>query len=232
MRHRARILVVDDDMAARERLVDALAEAGFETAACASATGAVRSVAVFRPDLVILEMVLPDAMGAELASRLRADGDLALFFVTRDARLDDRLVAFASGADDYLVKPYVLDELLARTRALLRRTGRHRSLVTKVGRLVVDEGAHRVLVADATVDLGATDFAVLAVLARHAGQVLSKRRLLELVWGYDAVDENLVEVHVSILRRRLGPDAAGLIETVRGVGYVLREGYAGSGPAG
>jgi DNA-binding response OmpR family regulator len=92
-----------------------------------------------------------------------------------------------------------------------------------VGRLVIDEAAHRVTVGGRPVELGATDFAVLATLARHAGHVLSKRRLLELVWGYDAVEENRVEVHISLLRRALGPGAAGLIRTVRGVGYVLRD---------
>jgi len=91
-----------------------------------------------------------------------------------------------------------------------------------VGELVVDEGAHRAVVGDHLVDLGPTDFALLAVLARHAGQVLSKRHLLELVWGYEASEENRVEVHVCLLRRRLGPEAAALIQTVRGVGYVLR----------
>jgi DNA-binding response OmpR family regulator len=124
-----------------------------------------------------------------------------------------------------VIKPYVIDELLARLRAMLRRTGRLSSLVTQVGRLVVDEPAHRVMVDGAIVELGPTDFELLAVFARHAGQVLSKSRLLELVWGYEAVDENLVEVHVSILRRRLGEDAADLIHTVRGVGYVLRDSH-------
>ncbi|MGH9289852.1 MAG: winged helix-turn-helix domain-containing protein, partial [Acidimicrobiales bacterium] len=118
-------------------------------------------------------------------------------------------------------------ELLARVRAVLRRTGRLISQVSQVGRLVVDDPAQRVMVNETVVELGPTDFELLAVLARHAGQVLSKSRLLELVWGYVAVDENLVEVHVSILRRRLGEDAADLIHTVRGVGYVLRDSHPG-----
>ena len=95
--------------------------------------------------------------------------------------------------------------------------------MSQVGRLVVDEAAHRVAVDGRSVELGATDFAVLATLAQHAGHVLSKRHLLELVWGYEAVEENRVEVHISILRRRLGPEGAQLIQTVRGVGYVLRD---------
>ncbi len=115
------------------------------------------------------------------------------------------------------------DELLARVYALLRRGDRLRSLVIEVGGLVVDERAHSVSFRGRSIELSPIDFSLLAVLARHAGQVLSKARLLEIVWGYDVVDETLVEVHVSTMRRRLGPDAARLVRTVRGVGYVLRE---------
>jgi DNA-binding response OmpR family regulator len=120
------------------------------------------------------------------------------------------------------VKPVEPEELVARLRAHLRRGGVLASQVTQVGDLVVDESAHSVVVGREVREVGPTGFALLAALARHAGQVLSKRHLLELVWGYDAVDENRVEVHISLLRRRLGPDAAPLIRTVRGVGYVLR----------
>ena len=143
--------------------------------------------------------------------------------MTRDGSVSSRLAAFDTGADDYVVKPYVIEELLARVQAVLRRAGRQTSQVSQVGQLVIDEPAHRVLVGDRNNDLGPTDFALLTALARHPGQVLSKRRILELVWGYDAVDETLVEVHISILRRRLGADGADLIQTIRGVGYVLRD---------
>jgi DNA-binding response OmpR family regulator len=194
------------------------------TVACSEASDAVRLAATFRPDLVMLERRLPGRLdGPALAGQLHAEGNPLVMFVTGDGSLSDRLAAYDAGADDYVVKPYEVDELLARVRALLRRTGRQESQVSQVGRLVVDEAAHRVAVDGRSVELGATDFAVLAALARHAGHVLSKRHLLELVWGYDAVEENRVEVHISILRRRLGREAAQLIRTVRGVGYVLRD---------
>jgi DNA-binding response OmpR family regulator len=224
MGHPIRILVVDNDERERDQLAHALQCVGYQTADCGTAGDAARLASSFVPDLLLLEMVLGNGLiGPELARRLRASRDPLLIFASRDDHLSHKLAAFDAGADDYIVKPYVLDELLARVRALLRRSGRLASRVSQVGRLVVDEKAHRAAFDGAPVDLGRTDFALLAVLARHAGQVLSKSRLLELVWGYEAVDENLVEVHISILRRRLGPDAAGLIQTVRGVGYVVRD---------
>jgi two-component system, OmpR family, response regulator len=220
----ARILVVDDDRSVRDELVSVLRDAGYPTASCGSVSAGVEVARTFRPDLVVLEMVLGGGVvGGDWVQRMRAEGDPLLLFVTRDPTVATRLAAFEAGADDYVVKPFVFVELLAQIRALLRRGGRVLSLVSQVGSLLVDVPAHRVLFAGEEVQLGPTDFLLLSVLARHAGQVLSKARLMELVWGDDVVAENLVEAHMSTLRRQLGPDAARMIETVRGVGYMLRD---------
>ena len=224
MTEHPRILVVDDDVRSRADAVAALRTHGYVVAACGSVPVAERVAETFRPDLAVLEMVLGgEVVGPDLARRVRAHVDALLLFVTRDTGGQDRMAAFAAGADDYVAKPLPRDELLARVYALLRRGDRLRSLVIEVGGLVVDERAHSVSFRGRSIELSPIDFSLLAVLARHAGQVLSKARLLEIVWGYDVVDETLVEVHVSTMRRRLGPDAARLVRTVRGVGYVLRE---------
>jgi two-component system response regulator PrrA len=171
---------------------------------------------------VVLEMVLDgEVVGLDLGRRLRRQADVSLVFATRHTDVDDRLAAFEAGGDDYLVKPFRVEELVLRVRAVLRRTGRTARDALVVGRLAVDEGARRVLFAGTEVAVGARALDLLAALARNAGQVVSKARLLDLVWGSEAVDTNLVEVHISSLRRRLGPGAAGLIRTVRGVGYML-----------
>lgn len=215
--------MVDDDRAVRDAVVGALA-AEHATEACGSADEAVALARGFRPDLVVLEMVLGGrVIGLELGRDLRAQADALLVFATRDTDVDDRLAAFAAGGDDYLVKPFRVDELVMRVRAVLRRAGRLASEPLVVGRLVVDEPARRVVFAGVEVVLGARDLALLAALARNAGRVVAKARLLDLVWGPEAVDGNLVEVHVSSLRRRLGPEASGVIRTVRGVGYMLHD---------
>jgi two-component system OmpR family response regulator len=219
----ARILVVDDDVAARAVLAAALQTRGYQ-AACAGAAEAADEARSFRPDLVVLEMVgAGGVIGDGIARGLRSHSDPLLVFVSREDRTVSRLLAFDAGADDYVTKPYDMEELLARLRAVLRRSGRNGHAVSHVGRLVVDERAHSVAFEGTIIELGPTDFVLLAVLARHAGQVLSKARLLQLVWGYEPYDENLVVVRVSLLRRHLGTEAGRLIRTVRGVGYVLRD---------
>lgn len=136
--------------------------------------------------------------------------------------VEERLAGFSAGADDYIVKPFSLAELLARVEALLRRSGRLTSAVRQVADVIIDDGARTVVRDGEPMDLTRTEYDLLAVMAKHPGQVLSKVQLLTHVWGFEAYDVNLVEVHVSSLRRKLEAHGPRLIQTVRGVGYVLR----------
>jgi two-component system, OmpR family, response regulator len=215
----ARVLVVEDEPVLRETVAAALEAAGFVVLACADGRDLDAAVARFRPDAAVLDISLPGPDGLALARRLRELGEAAVVFVTARDAVPDRLAGFAAGADDYLVKPFVLAELVARLRAVLRRTGRLVSPTVEVGALVLDEDAGRVLVAGEPVPLTATELRLLAYLVRNRGRVLSKTQILTQVWGYDENDPNLVEAHVSALRRKLEAHGPRLVHTVRGVGY-------------
>ena len=219
----ARILVVDDDPALRDMLVAALEREGWTVEAARDARAAEVALESFEPDLAILDVRLgPGADGFTLAKRVRQRSDLPFIFLTAQDSVESRLAGFETGADDYLPKPFVLAELVARVRALLRRAGRAGSGALEVGPLRIDESGRRATVDGAPLELTRIEFELLAVLARQAGRVASKNALLTQVWGFDGYDQNLVEVHVSSLRRKLGPAGRSLIQTVRGVGYVLR----------
>jgi DNA-binding response OmpR family regulator len=218
----ARILLVEDDPLIRESVTAALRGAGMVVHAAADGTGIGAVLADFRPDLALLDVSLPgDANGFALARALRRDRDLPIVFVTaRDAGAD-RLAGFAAGGDDYVVKPFLVEELVARVRALLRRLGRVPSTLD-LGDLVIDEGSGEAVRSGAVLELTATEYRLLAYLARERGRILSKTQLLTQVWGYDEYDPNLVEVHVSALRRKLELHGPRILHTVRGFGYVLR----------
>ena len=218
----ARILLVEDDPLIRESVTAALRGAGMVVHAAADGTGVGAVLADFRPDLALLDVSLPgDADGFALARALRRDRDLPIVFVTaRDAGAD-RLAGFAAGGDDYVVKPFLVEELVARVRALLRRLGRVPSTLD-LGDLVIDEGSGEAVRSGAVLELTATEYRLLAYLARERGRILSKTQLLTQVWGYDEYDPNLVEVHVSALRRKLELHGPRILHTVRGFGYVLR----------
>lgn len=219
----ARLLVVDDDASLRDLLVAALEREGWTVAAVADATAAEQAIESFQPDVAVLDIHLGHgADGLTLAKRIRQRTDLPIIFLTEQTSVEHRLAGFETGADDYLPKPFVLAELVARVRALLRRAGKAAGSVIEIGQLKIDESGRRATLDGNALDLTRIEFELLTALARQAGRVASKSALLTQVWGFDGYDQNLVEVHVSSLRRKLGADGKSLIETVRGVGYVLR----------
>jgi two-component system OmpR family response regulator len=218
----ARVLVVEDEDAIRLPLVAALKAAGHRVGECVDGAGFEDVVDAFRPDLALLDIQLPGGRdGFALAAALRNRSDSAVLMVTARDAVDDRVRGFAAGADDYVVKPFATVEVLARVAAILRRLGRVPSTV-QVGDLVVDEQARVAVRSGAALDLTATEFKLLAYLTGHRGRILSKTQLLTGVWGYEEYDPNLVEVHVSALRRKLEQHGPRLIHTARGLGYVLR----------
>ena len=172
------------------------------------------------PDLVVLDVLLPGGDGFELARALRTRRDVPVIFLTARDALEDRLAGLELGADDYLVKPFALEELLARVRAVLRRTGRV-SAPLVAGEILVDEETGIASRAGRELALTGTELRLLAYIVRHRGRVLSKHQLLTQVWGYDAYDPNVVEVHISALRRKLEAQGPRVIETVHGLGYRL-----------
>ncbi|MFA9428993.1 response regulator transcription factor [Egicoccus sp. AB-alg2] len=218
-----RILLVEDDTTLRESVAVALRGEGYEVVTSADGTDGTDQVDAFRPDLAILDVRLPDGPdGFDLARTIRARGDVPIIFVTALGDLDDRLAGFEAGGDDYVTKPFSTVELLARVQALLRRAGRLESQAWQVDDLVVDEAARTAVRGGTPLELTRTEFDLLITLGRNIGTVVSKSRLLALVWGFESYDENLVEVHISALRRKLEAQGDRLIHTVRGVGYVLR----------
>ncbi|WP_221936710.1 response regulator transcription factor [Skermania sp. ID1734] len=180
-----------------------------------------RDVGEFRPDVVVLDVMLPGRDGFALLEVVRARSRAGVVMLTARDAVDDRLRGLTSGADDYVVKPFVLAELVARVSALLRRMGRIRSTLT-VGDLIVEPDAGLAQRGSETLTLTATEFKLLCHLAEHRGQVLTKTQILSAVWGFDAYDPNLVEVFISGLRRKLEEHGPRLLHTVRGLGYVLR----------
>ena len=223
----ARLLVVDDEPTILELLSGSLRLAGFEVVMAASGAAAVRAAASSRPDLVLLDVMMPDGDGFETLRRIRSGGfEVPVIFLTARDEVPDRVKGFDLGGDDYVTKPFSLEELLGRIRAVLRRTRPDApgSRLLRVADLELDSGAHEVRRDGAVVALTPTEYRLLEFLMENAGRVVSKAQILDHVWGHDDPDRdgNVVEPAVSYLRRKVDQGQPRLIHTVRGFGYVLR----------
>lgn len=220
-----RVLVVDDDRSIRDALERGLRLEGFEATAVASGEEALAIADSDRTDVVVLDVGLAGIDGVEVVRRIRAAGnDVPICILSARVEVGDRIIGLETGADDYLVKPFVLEELVARLNALLRRRPEADVPVLTAGELRVDGARRRVQRGTRDIELTKREFHLLEILIRNQGIVLSRERLLELVWGYDfEVNTNVVDVFVGYLRRKLEDDGESrLIHTVRGVGFVLR----------
>jgi len=221
-----RVLLAEDDRATRESLVRALELDGYEVRAVNDGAAALEVFEEVAPDLLVLDLMMPNVDGLTVCRRLRARRDhTPILIATARTEVSDRVSGLDAGADDYLPKPFALDELLARVRALLRRTTYDtpdREL--RVEDLRIDEAARRVWRGDRELELTKTEFDLLQLLARNAGIVLSHSTIYERIWGYDFGSESKsLAVYIGYLRRKTEEDgAARLIQTVRGVGYTLR----------
>jgi two-component system response regulator MprA len=227
-----RILVVDDDRAVRESLRRSLQFNGYQVETAGDGMQALESVTAARPDAMVLDVMMPRLDGLEVCRRLRSTGDdLPILVLTARDAVSDRVSGLDAGADDYLPKPFALEELLARLRALLRRAAhdddaaQQSAAVLKFADLELDPSTRDVRRGDRSISLTRTEFALLELLLAHPRQVLTRSRILEDVWGYDfPTSGNALEVYVGYLRRKTEADGEPrLLHTVRGVGYVLRE---------
>jgi two-component system, OmpR family, response regulator len=212
-----RVVVVEDEAPIRDAVLAALRSERF-TATGFEDLPRPAEVLAWAPDLAILDVLLPSGSGFALAKSLCEQHELPIIFLTARDAVCDRVAGLELGADDYLVKPFAIEELLARVRAVLRRRGAIPQ-VLEFGELLVDEQHGYAARCGRDLALTSTELRLLAFLVRHRGQALSKDQLLTQVWGYDAYDHNLVEVHISALRRKLEANGPRLIHTVRGIGY-------------
>lgn len=233
-----RLLVVEDDPGIRMLLESALRLSGYEVAGSATGQDALRDIEALHPDLVLLDVMLPDLDGLAVTRSLRAAGvKTPVLFLTARGEIADRIAGLSAGGDDYVTKPFSIEEVLLRIRAILRRTDPEHpsdavgteSGILRFADLELDENAHEVHRAGEYVPLSPTEFNLLVYLMENANRVLSKNKILNHVWGYDfAGDGRIVETYVKYLRRKIDRFDPPLLHTVRGVGYCLRLPRAGT----
>jgi two-component system, OmpR family, response regulator len=222
-----RVLVVDDETTLTELLSMALRYEGWEVSSAGDGRSALRAAREFRPDAVVLDMMLPDMDGLDVLRRLRAESpDVPVLFLTARDAVENRVAGLTAGGDDYVTKPFSLEELVARLRGLMRRvhrTAAARDNVLVVGDLTLDEDSREVRRAGEEVTLTATEFELLRFFMRNPRRVLSKAQILDRVWHYDFGGQaNVVELYVSYLRKKIDVGRSPMIHTMRGAGYVLR----------
>ena len=226
--YEARLLVVDDEPNIRDLLATSLRFAGFEVFTASTGNEAIREATEHQPDLVVLDVMLPDMDGFTVTRRLRDRGEqYPILFLTAKDETQDKVAGLTVGGDDYVTKPFSLEEVVARIRAVLRRThGGTESTVDSslvVGDLRLDEDSHEVHRADVNIELSPTEFKLLRYLMLNAGRVVSKTQILDHVWDYDWSGEvGIVESYISYLRRKVDVVGEPMIHTKRGIGYVLR----------
>ncbi|MCR8670584.1 response regulator transcription factor [Agrococcus sp. HG114] len=221
-----RIVVVDDEQSLADLVAMGLKYEGWDVRTAANGQQALQAVREFRPDAVVLDIMLPDIDGLTVLQRLRSAGfDVPVLFLTAKDSLDDRVAGLTAGGDDYVTKPFGLEEVVARLRGLIRRTAAaaEESSVLWVGDLMMDEDSYEVRRGGQQVDLTATEFELLRYLMRNPRRVLSKAQILDRVWSYDFGGRaSVVELYISYLRKKIDTLGPPMIHTVRGVGYQLR----------
>ncbi|WP_455355222.1 response regulator transcription factor [Streptomyces sp. SYSU K217416] len=226
------VLVVDDEPNIRDLLSQTLRLVGFHVVAASTGYGALTATESARPGIVVLDVMLPDLDGFEVAARLRAAGqEMPVLFLTARDSVDDRIRGLTAGGDDYVTKPFSLEEVVLRIRAILRRTRMAGGTddpaapdaVLRYADLELDEDRHEVRRGGRIIDLSPTEFNLLRYLLEHAGRVVSKAQILDRVWSYDfGGDSRIVESYVYYLRKKIDSAGPRLLHTVRGVGYTLR----------
>ena len=225
---KTRVLIVDDEPNIRDLLATSLRFAGFDFQTAANGTSAVAAVTESEPDIILLDVMLPDMNGFSVTKKLRSAGIQApILFLTARDEVEDKMTGLTVGGDDYLTKPFSLDEVVARIQAILRRTksAEAEPAVIDAGPVVINQDAHEVSVEGTLVDLSPTEYKLLRFLVMNADRVLTKAQILDHVWEYDFNgDMGIVESYVSYLRKKIDPiSSRPLIQTKRGVGYIYKK---------